>query len=781
MDNSGYQSDTLNTVNGAEQFINDTSNTPTGNSSKWKSKFVKEDHIVGPVEAVKNTGNSDIQRPQIDNDAIVTQADFEEKFPANARNSSTLKEAINRKLTKCKCSTLCIKHFVFSVLPCINIIRHYNLRRDLTGDIVGGLTVGIMHIPQGMAYAMLATLPPVYGLYTSFFPVIVYFLFGSSKHISLGTASVPCLMIGTAISKGLDGLSKSEVIPSLSNATWNAIKINTDNLSETTTTTTKSISTADDTSEMSPEELDLRLQFAMSVTFMVGVIQLLMSVFRLGFITVYMSDALIGGFTTGVTCHVFTSQVKHIFNVKLKSYSGIFKLIYTYRDFFTNISTTNYVTVLLSVSSITVLYCVSKFINRNPKLQPKMFMPVPVELIVVIIGTVVSYFLNLSDSYNVAVVSDIPTGLPMANTNGLKRLSWTLLTDAFPIVIVIFSISISIAKSLAKKHNYEVNANQELLAFGMASIASSFMSSVAPMAALSRAVVGDKVGVKSQVAGLVSCSLLLVVLYVIGPYFKTTPKCVLASVIVVSLQAMFLQILDLKKIYRLSKIDFIVWIVTFVCTILLDVDLGLLVAIGVNLATVIYRIQRPTFTVLGQLPGTHVLRDASVYREAMEIQGIKVLRYEHSLFFLNKEHFRAYLYKCVGKPSKIAYNRMIRDKILQNNMAVLPNTQIDTIIETQYNTGVKNKCQHDLGLHTVILDFSCVNFIDSSGVNVLGDIISEYRLANIVILLANCKELVLTTFNKTKFYTTLDRSNIFLTLDDAVKEILTNKTQSVRF
>nr|BBA68353.1 putative prestin [Phreagena okutanii] len=725
--------------------------------------------------------------------SVFSQKHFDESYDAGSRSPSTLNEVVLKRLSKCACSGSCVKGFIFTIFPFINIVKNYSIREDLLGDIVSGLTVGIMHIPQGMAYGMLTTLPPVYGLYMSFFPVLLYFLFGSSKHVSMGTFAVACLMIGSAVSKGMQTVS---LHPSASeNASQSALEIVTMSSSriiavtgnlpwnQTNTTTTATLA-ADDTSAMSPEELDLRLQFAMSVTFLVGIIQLFMGVFRLGFVTVYLSDALISGFTTGAACHVFTSQIKHVFGIKTARYSGVFKLVYTYRDFFANIETANYVTILLSVACITVLYCTSRFINQNPKLKPKMFMPVPIELIVVVLGTVISYAIKLEENHGVVVVSDIPTGLPMPNTKCLTRLS-TVVTDAVALAIVIFAISISMGKLLAKKHDYEVDANQELVAYGISTVVSSFLSTAAPSASLSRSLVQERVGGRTQVAGLVSCCLLLVVLLAIGPYFRTLPNCVLAAIIIVALRGMFLQVLDLKQLWNVSLLDFVVWMVAFLATVLLDVDLGLGMAVIFNIITVIVRSQRPHACVLGQLPGTDLYRDMRIYREAKEIPGIKIFRFEHSLFFVNKDHFRVLLYKKTMNPRTLKIAQKKREAKLKKlqkqeeatttEMEEVPDGDVDVELKTrseEVKVMVAADDSSNLEFHTIILDCSPWSYIDSMGVKVLAAVISEYKCVGITAILANCKEGVRDMFKKTKFYDTVGNSNIFVSVHDAVLHTL---------
>ncbi|KAH3795841.1 hypothetical protein DPMN_149402 [Dreissena polymorpha] len=412
----------------------------------------------------------------------------------------------------------------------------------------------------------------------------------------------------------------------------------------------------------------------------------------------------------------------------------------------------------------------------------------------VVLATVISYFIKLETKYSVPVVSDIPTGLPMPNLKNFSQIP-EVISDAIALAIVIFAISISMGKLLAQKHDYEVNADQELVAYGISTIISSFLSSAAPCASLSRSLVQERVGGKTQVAGLISCALLLVVILAIGPYFRTLPNCVLASVIIVALRGMFLQALELPKLWKVSIIDFAVWIVAFLTTVLLDVDLGLGCAVIFNLSTILFRSQRSYATLLGQIPGTDIYRDIHVYEKAKEVPGLKIFRFEHSLFFVNIEHFRSLLYKKIVNPRtlKITQKKQASKFAKANKEAELskPQTQIvqsenlpdmpvpmdslDMELQTSSNQISVNmvsksvrECPLDLDFHTIIFDASPWNFIDVMGVKALIAVIGEFKAVGVKVMLASCRAGIRKMFKKTDFYKTLDNTNIFVSVHDAV-------------
>lgn len=266
-------------------------------------------------------------------------------------------------------------------------------------------------------------------------------------------------------------------------------------------------------------------------------------------------------------------------------------------------------------------------------------MPVPMELIVVIVGTGISYAFNFEKKFGVGVVGPIPTGIPSPELPP-PSLFLSVSSDAFAIAIVAFTISVSMSKIFAKKHNYEIDSNQELLASGAANIVTSCFSGFMSSASLSRSLVQEAVGGKTQVASLVSCSIILFVLLLIGPLFECLPNSVLASIILVALKGMFLKYAEVPKLWNLSKPDFLIWIVTWSSTVFLDVDYGLVIGVGFSLLTIIWHTQRPRMTVIGQFPNSDIYKDVTIYQAVKELPGMKIVRFESALYFANAEFFR---------------------------------------------------------------------------------------------------------------------------------------------
>lgn len=307
--------------------------------------------------------------------------------------------------------------------------------------------------------------------------------------------------------------------------------------------------------------LPTALSVVSALCFLIGIIQCVMFCCRLGVVANLLSDVLVSGFTTGAAFHVFTSQVKDLFGLTLTKFPGKFDVIFTYYEILKNFSRLNYVATTLSVITCTIL------ILNNELLKPRVaritILPVPMELVLVVSGTLASRLLNFADDYGVDTVKTIPTGFPAPVIPQFSIMSG-LISDAFVIATVSYSVSVSMGLIFAKKENYKIGFNQELLAMGAGNLLGSFFQCIPFAASLSRSVIQHGVGGKTQIASLVSCGILVFILLWIGPFFESLPKAVLAGIIVVSLKGLLWQFKDLKKFWRSSRIDGLIWGITFV-------------------------------------------------------------------------------------------------------------------------------------------------------------------------------------------------------------------------
>uniref|UniRef100_A0A672YI88 Solute carrier family 26 member 6-like n=1 Tax=Sphaeramia orbicularis TaxID=375764 RepID=A0A672YI88_9TELE len=401
----------------------------------------------------------------------------------------------------CRCSVPRVKQTVLNWVPVLGWLPHYSIRENAIGDLIAGCSVGIMHLPQGlcMAYALLASLRPVFGLYTSLYPVLVYFIFGTSRHISLGTFAVISIMIG----------SVTERLAPDSNFIVNG---------------------TNGTESVDIDERDARrVQIACTLTVLTGIFQFLLGVVRFGFVVTYLSEPLVRGYTTGSACHVSISQLKYVFGVKTARYAGPLSLIYT-----------KVPELVVSLVAISVLIVVKEI---NDCYKQKLPLPIPIELIVV-----------KATSFTICSFSRLKA--PRAPDVTLFS---HVIGDAFAVAIVGYAINISLGKTFALKHGYKVDSNQELVALGLSNTIGGFFQCYSVTSSLSRSLIQESTGGKTQVAGVISSVIVLITVLKIGALFEDLPK--------------------------------LVWLVTFTSTILLNLDLGLAVSVAFSMLTFIFRTQ----------------------------------------------------------------------------------------------------------------------------------------------------------------------------------------------
>ncbi|XP_041952605.1 solute carrier family 26 member 6 [Alosa sapidissima] len=526
-----------------------------------------------------------------------------------------------------RCSLPRLKVWLFSWLPVLSWLPRYKIRENGLGDLIAGISVGIMHLPQGMAYALLASLPPVYGLYTSFYPVLVYFIFGTSRHISVGTFAVISIMIGSLVER---------LAPDA-------------NFNPNITSNGSSVVEVDVAARDA-----YRVQIATALTLCCGLFQVVLGLVKFGFVVTYLSEPLVRGYTTGAATHVVISQLKYLFEISPERFAGPLSQIYTLIDLCHRLPSTNIPTLVVSLVALAVLIIVKEL---NSYYSKKLPLPIPIELIVIIGATVISYYGNLNEIYNVHVVGEIPSGLVPPRVPDFSLFP-SVVGEAFAIAVVGYAINISLGKTFSLKHGYKVDSNQELVALGLSNTVGSLFQCYSVTSSLSRSLIQESTGGKTQVAGVVSGLIVLVTVLKLGSLFEELPKAVLATIVFVNLKGMFKQYMDIPALWKSNKVDLLIWVVTCTCTILLNLDLGLAVSVAFSLLTVIFRTQLPKYYLLGWVPGTELYLDTETYEEAKEIPGVTIFRSSATVYFANAELYR----EALEDKSGININKLLKQK-----------------------------------------------------------------------------------------------------------------------
>uniref|UniRef100_A0A8C2QJI6 Solute carrier family 26, member 5 n=1 Tax=Cricetulus griseus TaxID=10029 RepID=A0A8C2QJI6_CRIGR len=648
---------------------------------------------------------------------------LQERLHVKDKVSDSIGDKLKQAFT---CTPKKIRNIIYMFLPITKWLPAYKFKEYVLGDLVSGISTGVLQLPQGLAFAMLAAVPPVFGLYSSFYPVIMYCFFGTSRHISIGPFAVISLMIGgVAVRLVPDDI----VIPGGVNATNGT------------------------------EARDaLRVKVAMSVTLLSGIIQFCLGVCRFGFVAIYLTEPLVRGFTTAAAVHVFTSMLKYLFGVKTKRYSGIFSVVYSTVAVLQNVKNLNVCSLGVGLMVFGLLLGGKEF---NERFKEKLPAPIPLEFFAVVMGTGISAGFNLQESYSVDVVGTLPLGLlPPANPD--TSLFHLVYVDAIAIAIVGFSVTISMAKTLANKHGYQVDGNQELIALGICNSIGSLFQTFSISCSLSRSLVQEGTGGKTQV-----CLLCLQI------------HAVLSAIVIVNLKGMFMQFSDLPFFWRTSKIELTIWLTTFVSSLFLGLDYGLITAVIIALLTVIYRTQSPSYKVLGQLPDTDVYIDIDAYEEVKEIPGIKIFQINAPIYYANSDLYSNALKRKTGvNPALIMgarrkamrkYAKEVGNANVANATVVKVDAEIDgedvkkpeeedeevkyppIVIKTTFPEEMQRFMPQE-NVHTVILDFTQVNFIDSVGVKTLAGIVKEYGDVGIYVYLAGCSPQVVNDLTRNRFF-----------------------------
>ncbi|XP_051175474.1 solute carrier family 26 member 10-like isoform X2 [Leptopilina boulardi] len=667
----------------------------------------------------------------------VYQQDELHRIGQYSQSQTPLSEKLANQCKDCE-----IKACIKKTVPIVDWLYNYEWKQNILGDTIAGVTVAVMHIPQGMAYAILGNVPPIVGIYMAFFPVLVYSIFGTSRHNSMGTFAVICMMTGKVV-------LNHATFPSDSNST---IPNNTSNLDPGNIQYTAT-------------------EVATAVTFMVALMQLAMYILRLGVISSLLSETLVSGFTTAAAVHVLTSQIKDLFGLQLQKRKGLFKVILTYVDIFNHIGNINSAATILSAITIIAIVINNEFIK--PKIARRCPIPVPIEMIVVILGTILSVYMKLPENYGIITVGSIPVGLPEPKLPTFSLLEAVAL-DSFVITMVTYTISMSMALIFAQKLNYDVDANQELLAQGLGNLVGSFFSCMPSCASLSRSLIQQTVGGRTQLASFISCSILLSVLLWIGPFFELLPRCILAGIIIVALKGMLMQLKEFVKFWRMSKVDAGIWMLTFLSVVILDVAYGLLTGAILCIGNLLTLSMMPYTCKLALIPGTEFYLDVKRFKGTVEVPGVKILHYCGGLNFASRQHFRKTVYKIAGiVPQK---ELTLRLKMSERSCTESTNKDGYSNVGFEGDTCTSQEASSVSGmpytnkLKVLILDFSALVHIDPAGVAMLRSLVEEYKKIEVSLYISGCSGPVFDIIRKCDLVEKKEcYFTLFPTVNDAVK------------
>uniref|UniRef100_A0A3Q1EI75 Sulfate transporter n=1 Tax=Acanthochromis polyacanthus TaxID=80966 RepID=A0A3Q1EI75_9TELE len=636
------------------------------------------------------------------------------------------------------CSMPRVRSTLTGFFPVVRWLPKYKLREYVWGDVMSGLIVGIILVPQAIAYCLLAGVEPIYGLYTSFYANIIYFLMGTSRHVSVGIFSLMSLMVGQVVDREvfLAGFDLNEESTKPSPDVFNGtIGFNL---------TGGNVHTVELMGMQCGKEC-YAITIAAAVTFLAGIYQILMAIFRLGFVSVYLSGPMLDGFATGASFTILTVQAKYLLGLKIPRHQGYGTVPVTWINIFTNIHKTNLCDLITSAICISILVAGKEIQDRY---KDRLKIPLPTELVVVAGATLASHFGDLNGRYGSSVSGHIPTGFIPPQVPAFSLMPRVAL-DAIPLAVISFAFTVSLSEMFAKKNGYTVRPNQEMLAIGLCNIIPSFFHSFTTSAALAKTMVKDSTGCQTQVSSLISAVVVLLVLLVFAPFFYSLQKCVLACIIIVSLRGALRKFKDVPAKWRDSRNDAIVWLVTMSATALISVELGLLVGVVFSMSCIIFKTQNPKVSLLGRVNDTDLYEDLEEYKNLTPPPRVQVFRFQAPLYYANKDSFLKSLYKAVGVEPFLELTKRRKAEKKAKEMSL---KQAKANGEKNNGDVTVGLVQRELEFHTIVLDCSAIPFIDSAGMATFKMLVKEYKEIGVSVLLASCSTTVIDILQKGQFF-----------------------------
>lgn len=474
------------------------------------------------------------------------------------------------------------------LFPALGWLQTYR-RTDFRGDLSAGGIVAIMLIPQGMAYAMLAGLPPVYGLYASTLPLIVYALMGSSRHLAVG----PVAMISLLVFSGISTLA-----------------------------------------EPGTEQY---IRLVLLLTLIVGAMKVLLGLLRLGFFINFFSHAVISGFTSAAAIIILLSQVGHLWGIPVSPGHSTIHLL---RDIINQIGETHLLTLGVGLISMGVLVFIKM---KSPRF--------PAPLLVLIAVTLAVYFFRL-DQEGLKIVGHVPAGLPNLNLPSFNLESFSqLFPTALTILFVGFMESISVATWIAGKERYSIDSNQELKGLGLANIVASLFSAYLVTGGFSRTAANYEAGARTGLASIITAGIVILTLLFFTPLFYFLPKASLAAIIIVAVTGL-IDIKEARHFFKIKKTDGWTWLLTFFTALAFGGEKGILIGLAFSLLIFLWRSAHPHVAELGYLKEENIFRNIKRYPEAQVFPDMVVLRVDASLYFANMGFLKDFFLKRLAeKPS----------------------------------------------------------------------------------------------------------------------------------
>lgn len=473
-------------------------------------------------------------------------------------------------------------------------------------DMIAGITVGVMAIPQSMSYADIAGLQYIYGMYSIFICCFVYAFTGNSRQLGVG----PVAMVSLIVEAGLANAMSEDDCPGYFNDNPTGMGQN----------------------EYCPEMYN---QIVFTTSAIVGIINMFGGFLNLGFLVNFLAHPVVSGFTSGAAIIIGLSQVKYIFGFEIAKSQYVY---ITIAEIFKNIGKTEPVVFAFGFSWI----CGLAFSSYAAKNWPSWKWTRPFGPLVFCGAGILICWLapSLSKDHAVAVIKDIPQGFPPASIQlwDFGRLD-DVMGTAISASIIGFLESISIGKALANRHGYKIDAGKEMVALGVTNFIGGIFSCYPVTGSFSRSAVNDATGAQTQLAGLITSILMFLTLLFLTPLFYYLPKFALGAIVINSVKNLIAYD-EAIHLWHVKKSDFLIWMTSFIGTLFLGIQLGIGIAVLISMFIVIHETVRPQISVLWRLPHTHVYSNIKTTTHGSFVPGVLVVRIMGSIYFANSSYLQ---------------------------------------------------------------------------------------------------------------------------------------------
>ncbi|HET6850546.1 MAG TPA: SulP family inorganic anion transporter, partial [Gaiellales bacterium] len=511
-------------------------------------------------------------------------------------------------------------------MPALAWLPKYD-RSWLRLDVVAGLTLWGLLVPEAMAYAGIAGLPPEAGLYTLVASLLVYALFGTSRHLSVGATSATAALLAATVA---------------------------------------SVGAASGTGAYGPTSVALVL--------VVGALFGIAAVARLGFVTQFLSKPVMDGFVLGLAVFVAVGQLNKLLGVSKGTGNTIEKLAHVLRE----LPSANSATVLVSVAALAALFGL-----------PRLSRSFPAGLAVLFGSIAVSSALDLEGAHGVAVAGTLPKGLPSVTWPDVPAPTWlALVPSAVGIVLVAYSEALGVARELADQHGYDVDADQELTAHSFTNLVSGLLGGMVAGGSMSASAVKERAGARSQMANLAAWAATIVTVLVLTPLFKGLPEAVLAALIIHALWHILVA-RKLQAVRTLSRTEFWLGVLTFAGVVLVDVLPGMVIGLIASLLLVVYQSSQPHLSLLGRVPGVSgKYADLARHPEAVRIPGVLVIRFDAPIYYANALSVRGQIEEIV-QAEDMPPRAVVLDASVQDSLDITSAEMLTKLVAKLEQAGIE--------------------------------------------------------------------------------------------